>query len=154
VKKAEIQELHDALEDTMAAQDMVEALTERNLSMSERIEELEQSVADFEALQLMSDEMEETITSLNKSLQAQLCTAVASFCGSLIGLFRAVSKDVDIQDLRNALQAQRDVHSDAERTIDNFRVLVRQLQAEVDARRERETELVQVLSLLFMSHNS
>jgi hypothetical protein len=36
------------------------------------VEELEAKTADLEALQLMSEEMEETVTQLNKTLQGQI----------------------------------------------------------------------------------
>lgn len=44
------------------------------------MESLQTQVADLEALQLMSEEMEETVTRLNKSLQRQIGASPVSLC--------------------------------------------------------------------------
>lgn len=108
------EDLRTQLDDALGAEDMLEQLTERNLTLSEKVEELTATVEDLEALKELNDELEETHVETEKQLLEE------------IGL-----KDSQMRDLRRRGETLEESVVDYEGTIGQFRELVLSLQAYV-----------------------
>lgn len=72
--EALVENLKLQLDDAMGAEDMLEHLTERNLSLSERIEEMHAVIQDLEALKELNDELEENHTENERQMQEEIGT--------------------------------------------------------------------------------
>ena len=68
------EELRSQLDDALGAEEMLEQLTERNLSLSEKVEELTATIEDLEALKELNDELEETHVETEKQLLEEIGT--------------------------------------------------------------------------------
>ena len=67
-----VENLKLQLDDAMGAEDMLEHLTERNLTLSERIEEMHAVIQDLEALKELNDELEENHVENEKQMQEEI----------------------------------------------------------------------------------
>lgn len=67
-----IEELKQRLDDALGAEDLVEQLTEKNLLMTEKMDELRMINDDLEALKELADELEENHIETEKQLQAEI----------------------------------------------------------------------------------
>ncbi|KAJ3216004.1 hypothetical protein HDU67_010082 [Dinochytrium kinnereticum] len=117
LQKAEyqIENLSESLDNALGAERMVEHLTDKNLELGEKIEELKATIADLEALRDLNDELEENHVLTEKELQTEIDM-----------------KNRVIQDLKKKVVAQEEAISDHERVIFQFRNLVRSLQTDID----------------------
>lgn len=68
----QIEDLKQRLDDALGAEDLVEQLTEKNLSLTEKLEEMRMAVEDLEALKELADELEENHVETEKQLQAEI----------------------------------------------------------------------------------
>ncbi|KAG6857289.1 hypothetical protein H0H87_006482 [Tephrocybe sp. NHM501043] len=111
----QVEDLKLQLDDALGAEEMLVQLTERNLMLGEKIEEMRITIEDLEALKELSDELEENHVETEKQLH----------------------EDLNQKETQNHQQGQRiealeDVCQDLEGTINKFRDLVMQLQHELD----------------------
>ncbi|EQC39059.1 hypothetical protein SDRG_03267 [Saprolegnia diclina VS20] len=113
-------ELKEMLDVASAYEAMVEALTEKNLSLGERVADLEASVASLEALKDMSEEMEHQHDLLEKDLRSELLTLR--------------TKVTELHERLASAQANVD---DKERTVHRFRELAHRNREEMSALREK-----------------
>ena len=60
------------VDDALGAEEMVEKLTDKNLQLEERIEVLEETVADLEALRDIAEEQEELRVELEHDMREEL----------------------------------------------------------------------------------
>lgn len=60
------------LDDALGAEDMLVQLTERNLMLGEKIEEMRVTIEDLEALKELNDELEENHIETEKAMQEDL----------------------------------------------------------------------------------
>ncbi len=67
-----IEELKQRLDDALGAEDLVEQLTEKNLALTEKLDELRMINDDLEALKELADELEENHMETEKQLQAEI----------------------------------------------------------------------------------
>lgn len=67
-----IEELKQRLDDALGAEDLVEQLTEKNLALTEKMDELRMINDDLEALKELADELEENHMETEKQLQAEI----------------------------------------------------------------------------------
>lgn len=67
-----IEELKQRLDDAVGAEDLVEQLTEKNLTLTEKMEEMRIVVDDLEALKELADELEDNHMETEKQLQAEI----------------------------------------------------------------------------------
>lgn len=111
-----VENLKIQLDDAMGAEDMLEHLTERNLTLSERIEEMHAVIQDLEALKELNDELEENHVENEKHMQEELDL-----------------KDHQIREYQKQMDSLEDNMLDYEGTISQFRELVVNLQASVPA---------------------
>ncbi|KAG6911272.1 hypothetical protein DXG01_002111 [Tephrocybe rancida] len=111
----QIEDLKLQLDDALGAEEMLVQLTERNLMLGEKIEEMRITIEDLEALKELSDELEENHVETEKQLQEDLN-----------------QKDTQINQHVQRIDSLEDVCQDLENTITKFRDLVLQLQHELD----------------------
>ncbi|KAJ1976839.1 hypothetical protein H4R35_002527 [Dimargaris xerosporica] len=121
--EGQVEELKSRLDDSLAAEDLVEQLTVRNLDLTEKVEEMRVKIEDLESLKELNDEMEESHIETEKQLSAEL-----------------EFKDSMLRELQKKLEANEETMADYEATIQQFRVLVKNLQDDLAQRRSREAE--------------
>ncbi|KAK0481445.1 dynein associated protein-domain-containing protein [Armillaria novae-zelandiae] len=114
----QIEDLKLQLDDALGVEEMLVQLTERNLMLGEKIEEMRITIEDLEALKELSDELEENHVETEKALHEDL-----------------QSKDMQIQEHLRKAEALEEATLDLEGTILQFRELVLQLQTDLDALR-------------------
>ncbi|KAG8957368.1 hypothetical protein FRC03_010211 [Tulasnella sp. 419] len=123
----QVEDLKQQLDDALGAEEMLMQLTERNLLMGEKIEEMRITIEDLEALRELNDELEETHMETERALQEDLS-----------------EKEHEVSELNRKIEILQEGIQDYEGTIQQFRELVTSLQSELDALRQqhqtRETE--------------
>ncbi|WVR06294.1 hypothetical protein IAU60_003324 [Kwoniella sp. DSM 27419] len=113
--EAQVEDLKQQLDDALGAEDMLEQLTNRNLQMGERIEEMRATIEDLESLKELSDELEENHVEAEKQLHLEID-------GLTVQLRTEQSRSGELD---HAIL-------DMESTINQFRDLVADLQSEID----------------------
>lgn len=113
--EAAVDDLRSQLDTALGAEDMIEDLTERNMSLSEQMEELKAVIEDLENLKEINDELEINHVQNEKELQEEL-----DFRDSVIA-----------EQARRAGQ-QEENFEDMEYTLSRFRELVTNLQTDLD----------------------
>jgi dynactin 1 len=113
--EAAVEDLRQQLDNALGAEDMIEELTERNMSMNDQIEELKTTIEDLESLKELNDELEINHIETEKDMQ----------------------EDIDFKDTVIAEQARRaaqqdEAIEDMEYTISRFRELVTNLQSDLE----------------------
>ncbi|CCL98838.1 uncharacterized protein FIBRA_00843 [Fibroporia radiculosa] len=123
--ETQVEELKIQLDDALGAEEMLVQLTERNLMLGEKIEEMRITIEDLEALKELNDELEENHVDTEKAMQEDLN-----------------AKDVQLREQASRIVTLEEACQDLENTIVQFRELVMQLQSELDALRA-ETQTAQ-----------
>ncbi|KAG9313881.1 dynein associated protein-domain-containing protein [Chiua virens] len=113
--ETQIEDLKAQLDDALGAEEMLVQLTERNLMLGEKIEEMRITIEDLEALKELNDELEENHIETEKALQEEID-----------------SRDSQIREHLQRVSTLEDACQDLENTITQFRELVLQLQSELD----------------------
>ena len=67
-----IEDLRSQLDNALGAEEMLEELTERNLSYGEKVEELQATIEDLENLKELADELEINHVETEKQMQEEL----------------------------------------------------------------------------------
>lgn len=102
---------------------MLVQLTERNLTLGEKIEEMRITIEDLEALQELNDELEENHVETERSLHDDI-----------------EARDMEIQEQKRRIENLEDAFVDSEGTVEQFRELVLRLQTELsDLRTQTQT---------------
>ncbi|VDC06717.1 unnamed protein product [Peniophora sp. CBMAI 1063] len=114
----QIEDLKLQLDDALGAEDMLVQLTERNLLLGEKIEEMRITIEDLEALRELSDELEENHVETEKAMQDEIN-----------------DKDVQLNAQGRKIDELNEACQDLEGTVVQFRELVMQLQTELDGLR-------------------
>lgn len=70
--EVQIEDLKVQLDDALGAEDLLVQLTERNLMLGEKIEEMRITIEDLEALKELNDELEENHVETEKALQEDI----------------------------------------------------------------------------------
>lgn len=109
-----VEDLRQQLDTALGAEDMIEDLTERNMSQAEQIEELKAIIDDLENLKEVNDELEINHVQNEKEMQEDL-----DFKDSVIA-----------EQARRAAQ-QEEALEDMEYTLSRFRELVTNLQSDL-----------------------
>jgi dynactin 1 len=140
--QAAVEDLRQQLDTALGAEDMIEDLTERNMSQSEQIEELKAVIEDLENLKEINDELEINHVQNEKEMQEEL-----DFRDSVIA-----------EQARRAAQ-QEETLEDMEYTLSRFRELVTSLQTDLEDMRashavtETESEQLNSKSRAMMDLN-
>ncbi|EGN93727.1 hypothetical protein SERLA73DRAFT_172019 [Serpula lacrymans var. lacrymans S7.3] len=122
LSNAEIQidDLKLQLDDALGAEEMLVQLTERNLMLGEKIEEMRITIEDLEALKELNDELEENHIETEKSMQDEID-----------------AKDSEAREHIQKIANLEEACLDLENTIGQFRELVLQLQGDLDTLRSQ-----------------
>ncbi|ORE03130.1 hypothetical protein BCV72DRAFT_36769 [Rhizopus microsporus var. microsporus] len=107
----------------MGTEDLVEQLTEKNLNLTEKMEELRATVDDLEALKELADELEENHMETEKQLQAEID-----------------HRDMLLREQVERLRANEETIADYETTIEQFRELVNHLQNDLQELKRKEKD--------------
>ncbi|TDZ23156.1 Dynactin, 150 kDa isoform [Colletotrichum orbiculare MAFF 240422] len=140
--EAAVEDLRQQLDNALGAEDMIEDLTERNMSMSEQIEELKAVIEDLENLKEVNDELEINHVQNEKEMQEEL-----DF------------KDSVIAEQARRAGEQEEALEDMEYTLSRFRGLVTSLQSDLEDMRashavtETESEQLNSKSRAMMDLN-
>ncbi|KAJ7163329.1 dynein associated protein-domain-containing protein [Mycena filopes] len=124
----QIEDLKMQLDDALGAEEMLVQLTERNLMLGEKIEEMRITIEDLESLRELNDELEENHVDTEKAMMEDL-----------------EAKDVQIREHVRKAESLEEACVDLEGTIGQFRDLVLQLQTELDSLRA-QTQVAQTES--------
>lgn len=118
---AVVEDLRQQLDAALGAEDLIEELTENNLALNEKIDELRATVEDLEALKELNDELEINHTENEKQLQDEI-----DYHESLLAdeARKSVMQDGVIQDL--------------EYTVSRFRELVNTMQNDLEDMRSSQ----------------
>lgn len=110
-----VEDLRQQLDNALGAEDMIEELTERNMTMNEHIEELKATIEDLESLKELNDELEVNHVETEKEMQEEI-----DFKDSIINeqARRAAQQDQSTEEL--------------EYTLSRFRELVNNLQSDIE----------------------
>jgi dynactin 1 len=119
----QVELLKERLDDALASEELVEQLTDKNLNLGEKIEEMQIVIEDLEALKELNDELEETHLEAAKQLQEEIDI-----------------KDSQIRELVRRFDTQQESVADYENTISQFRNLVSTLQNDLQHLREQQAD--------------
>ncbi|KAG0289079.1 hypothetical protein BGZ98_003991, partial [Dissophora globulifera] len=120
--ESQIEELKHRLDDAIGAEDMIEQLSEKNISLGEKIEEMQSAIDDLEALKELNDELEENHSETEKQLQSEINM-----------------KDSQLRDHQKRIDTLEENVGDYENTILQFRELVAHLQSDLEQLRQKES---------------
>ncbi|TFY63700.1 hypothetical protein EVJ58_g3096, partial [Rhodofomes roseus] len=134
--EVQVEELKMQLDDALGAEEMLVQLTERNLMLGEKIEEMRITIEDLEALKELNDELEENHVETEKSMQEEI-----------------EAKETQIREQAAKIASLEEACQDLEGTIVRFRELVMQLQTELDTLRS-ETQSAQQESVTAASQTA
>ncbi|KAJ9133586.1 Dynactin subunit 1 [Pleurostoma richardsiae] len=110
-----VEDLRQQLDTALGAEDMIEDLTERNMTQAEQIEELKAVIEDLESLKEINDELEINHVQNEKEMQEEL-----DF------------KDAVIAEQARRAAQQEEALEDMEYTLSRFRELVTSLQNDLE----------------------
>ncbi|KAK6359324.1 hypothetical protein TWF696_000485 [Orbilia brochopaga] len=110
-----IEDLRSQLDNALGAEEMLEELTEKNLSYSEQVEELRATIEDLENLKELADELEVNHVETEKQMQEELDY-----------------KDLMISDQKKRIMQQDEMFMDYDHTIARFRELVLNLESDLE----------------------
>ncbi|KAG0172688.1 hypothetical protein DFQ28_009666 [Apophysomyces sp. BC1034] len=117
----QIEDLKQQLDDALGSEDLVDQLTDKNLILNEKLEELQATVDDLEALRELADELEENHMETEKQLQAEID-----------------HRDMLLREQLERIKSSEETNADYESTIQQFRELVVNLQSDLDQLRLKE----------------
>ena len=121
VTESLVEDLKMQLDDALGAEDLVDQLTEKNLNLTEKLDELGATVDDLEALKELADELEENHMETEKQLQAEID-----------------HRDMLLREQLERLRANEETTADYEATIQQFRELVVLLQSDLEEFKSKE----------------
>jgi dynactin 1 len=113
--EADIEDLRQQLDAALGAEEIIEELTEKNLSLNEQVEEMKLTIDDLQSLKELNDELELNHVENEKQLQE-----VIDFKDSLLA-----------EQVRRSAQ-QEEALVDQEYTISRFRELVSNMQSDLE----------------------
>jgi len=113
--EAIIEDLRQQLDTALGAEEMIEELTEKNMALSQQIEDLKAAVEDLESLKEINDELEINHTETEKQMQDDI-----DYSESVIA------------DQNRKSAAQDQTNQDLEYTVNRFRDLVANMQSDLE----------------------
>ncbi|CAO3591941.1 unnamed protein product [Absidia cylindrospora] len=115
------EDLKQRLDDALGAEDLVEQLAEKNLNLTEKLEEMRSVVDDLEALKELADELEENHLETEKQLQAEID-----------------HRDMLLREQLERIRSMEETAVDYESTVQQFRELVALLQSDLERLKHKE----------------
>jgi dynactin 1 len=121
IAENQIEDLKLRLDDAIGAEEMIEQLSEKNIALSEKMEEMQSAIDNLEEIRDINDELEESHNETEKQLQAEI-----------------YAKDSQLRDHQKKIDTIEDNLADYENTIHQFRELVAHLQSDLEQLRQKE----------------
>lgn len=106
----ELNELKEQVDAALGAEEMVELLTDRNLTLEEKVRELQESVDDLERLQDINEQLQESARETELELREEVDMA-----------------NVKVSEIQRKMDAMQETLTDYEQTIQKFRDVTEQL---------------------------
>lgn len=124
-----ITELRQQLDAALGAEDIIEELTERNLSLNEQVDTLKATVEDLENLKELNDELELNHTENAKQMQEEI-----DYNEKLLAeqARKATTQDQTIQDLEYSLNRFRDLVTNMQSDLEDIRTSQQLTEAEAN----------------------
>lgn len=113
-----IDDLREQLNNALGAEDIIEDLSDRNMSLSEQVKELQAVIDDLESLKEISDELEANHVQNEKELQDEV-----DFRDGIIAeqARRAADQDQNVDDLEYTLSRFRELVTDLRSDLEDMR---------------------------------
>ena len=111
-------ELREQLDSALGAEEMIEELTEKNMILTERLDELKQNIEDLESLKELNDELEINHTETEKQLQDEIDYNEALLAEEAR---KAALQDGTIQDLEYTVARFRDLVTNLQSDLEDMR---------------------------------
>ena len=112
-------ELREQLDTALGAEEMIEELAEKNMILTEKINELRQNIEDLESLKELNDELEINHTETEKQLQDEIDYNEALLAEDARKL---AVQDATIQDLEYTVTRFRDLVTNMQSDLEDMRV--------------------------------
>ncbi|KAL8934587.1 MAG: hypothetical protein Q9216_005836 [Gyalolechia sp. 2 TL-2023] len=122
-----VAELRQQLDVALGAEDMIEELTEKNLALSEQVDNLKASVEDLESLKELNDELELNHTENAKQMQEEIDYKEVVLAEQAR---KAATQDQTVQDLEYTLDRFRDLVTNMQSDLENMRASQQLTEAE------------------------
>ncbi|KAH6569041.1 hypothetical protein BASA60_008378 [Batrachochytrium salamandrivorans] len=110
----DIDDLKLQLDDALGSEELVHALTDRNLQLGAKLDEMTDKIRELETLRVLNNDLDEAHMDIQKTLINEITV-----------------KDAVIADLASRVVSQRSILVDFEHTIERFRELVQKQQKEM-----------------------
>ncbi|KAI9345306.1 dynein associated protein-domain-containing protein [Obelidium mucronatum] len=120
--ETQIENLKESLDENAESAALVEYLTTKNLELGQRLDDMKDAVEDMQILQTLTDELEENHVLLEQELIEEIDV-----------------KDGMMEAMRTKINSQEEMVADYERTIHQFRDLVKTLQDDLSMSRMHST---------------
>ncbi|PWN28076.1 hypothetical protein BDZ90DRAFT_231838 [Jaminaea rosea] len=124
--EAQLEDVKVQLDDALGAEEMLEQLTERNLFLGERLNEMAATIEELESLKELNEELDEVHVETEKQLQEEVDL-----------------KDMALRERDARVEALETNANEYEATFAQFRELVLNLQSDVEALRAERDGLVE-----------
>ena len=111
-------ELREQLDTALGAEEIIEELTEKNMALSERIDEMRQTIEDLESLKELNDELEINHTETERQLQNEVDYNEALLAEEARKL---ATQDGTIQDLEYTVTRFRDLVTNMQSDLEDMR---------------------------------
>jgi dynactin 1 len=113
-----VEDLRQQLDNALGAEDIIEDLSERNMSLSEQLKELQAVIDDLESLKEINDELEANHVQNEKEMQEEL-----DFKDTIISeqARRAAEQDQTLDDLEYTLSRFRELVSNLQNDLEDMR---------------------------------
>lgn len=113
-----LEELRQQLDTALGAEEMIEELTEKNMALNEKIDEMRATIEDLESLKELNDELEINHTETEKQLQDEI-----DFNETLLAeeARKSAVQDGTIQDLEYTVTRFRDLVTNMQSDLEDMR---------------------------------
>ena len=111
-------ELREQLDTALGAEEMIEELTEKNMSLVEKMDEMRQTIEDLESLKELNDELEVNHTETEKQLQDEIDYNEALLAEEAK---KSAVQDGTIQDLEYTVTRFRDLVTNMQSDLEDMR---------------------------------
>ncbi|CAD6591276.1 MAG: hypothetical protein ASARMPREDX12_005058 [Alectoria sarmentosa] len=111
-------ELREQLDNALGAEEMIEELTEKNMTLIEQMDELRQTIEDLESLKELNDELEVNHTETEKQLQYEIDYSEALLAEEAR---KSAVQDGTIQDLEYTVTRFRDLVTSMQSDLEDMR---------------------------------
>ena len=137
--KATVEELRQELDTAMGAEDIIEELTEKNLALTEKMDDLRSTIEDLESLKELNDELEINHTETEKQLQDEIDYNEALLAEEAR---KSAIQDGTIQDLEYTITRFRDLVSNMQSDLEDMRASQQISEREADQLNSRSRTMM------------